>query len=156
MNDSSNSSDPRARTVWALRRAELAVQGLKERQLRPVGITASHYALLVSIDSEPGLAGATLARRLNITPQAIASLVARLVERGFIERRPHPRHPNVRELHLTDEGRRSLSRADDVVQRIEQRVEDLLGTVQADELRVMLDAIAFSLAHADDGQAEPS
>lgn len=57
------------RVTWALRRAELAVQTLKEQRLRPLGMAAAHYTLLMSVHSEPGLAGAELARRLNVTPR---------------------------------------------------------------------------------------
>lgn len=57
------------RVTWALRRAELAVQTLKEQRLRPLGLAASHYTLLISVHSEPGLTGAELARRLNVTPK---------------------------------------------------------------------------------------
>ncbi|WP_199190300.1 MarR family winged helix-turn-helix transcriptional regulator [Cryobacterium sp. N22] len=149
-------SDPRDRVIWALRRAELAVQNLKDAQLRPVGMAASHYALLMSVDSEPGLAGATLARRLNVTPQAVASLVARLVERGLIERRHHPRHPHVQELHLTSAGRDALQHADTVMERIEQQVVGLLGTQQSEKFRLMLETLASSLPSVRDGETEPA
>lgn len=149
-------SDPRDRVIWALRRAELAVQNLKDGQLRPVGMAASHYALLMSVDAEPGLAGATLARRLNVTPQAVASLVARLVERGLIERRHHPRHPHVQELHLTGAGRDALRHADAVMESIEHEVVALLGAQQSEELRLMLETLASSLPSGQDGETEPA
>ncbi|MFC4631424.1 MarR family transcriptional regulator [Promicromonospora alba] len=50
----------------------------------------------------PCLTGAELARRLDVTPQAVASLVARLDDKGQLERRAHPRHRHIQELHLTD------------------------------------------------------
>ena len=147
MTDSSTgeNSAARDRVIWALRRAELAVQNVKDKQLREIGLLGSHYTLLVSVDAEPGLAGATLARRLNVTPQAIASLVSRLEGRGFIERRLHPRHPHVQELHLTDEGRAALHEADVIVERIERQVIDELGAVEADHLRLVLDRLTSSL-----------
>ena len=119
-------------------------------------MAASHYALLVSVDSEPGLAGATLARRLNVTPQAVASLVAKLVERGLIERRHHPRHPHVQELHLTDAGRDALQYADTVMERIEQHVLDLLGVQQGEEFRLMLETLASALPSLRDGETQPA
>ena len=149
-------SDPRDRVIWALRRAELAVQNLKDGQLRPVGMAASHYALLMSVDSEPGLAGATLARRLNVTPQAVASLVARLVDRGLIERRHHPRHPHVQELHLTSAGRDALQHADTVIADIEDEVVALLGAHQSEELRQMLETLASSLPSGRNEEPEPA
>ncbi|MFG2004931.1 MarR family winged helix-turn-helix transcriptional regulator [Spirillospora sp. NPDC048911] len=130
------------RVTWALRRAELAVQTLKEQRLRPLGLAASHYTLLISVHSEPGLTGAELARRLNVTPQAIASLVARLEGRGQVERREHPRHRHVQELHLTDAGRETLRAADKVIAGIEQQITAGVGRQESTRLRELLDQVA--------------
>lgn len=113
--------------TWALRRAEIAVQAVKEQGLRPLGMAVAHYSLLMSVHVDPGLTGAELARRLGVTPQAVASLVARLEQRGHLERRPHPRHGHVQELHLTDAGRAALRSADRVITEIEQRITQELG-----------------------------
>lgn len=130
------------RVTWALRRAELAVQTLKERRLRPLGLAASHYTLLISVHSEPGLTGAELARRLNVTPQAVASLVARLESRGQVERREHPRHRHVQELHLTEAGRETLRAADKAIADIELRIIEGLGLKESAQLRGLLDQVA--------------
>lgn len=137
--------DPRDRVIWSLRRTELAIQNLKDRQLRPIGIAAAHYTLLVSTAAEPGLTGAELARRLSVTPQAIASLVSRLEGRGLLERRTHPRHRQVQELHLTDAGRDALRQADEVMASIEQQVVDILGDAESTELRSVLDRLTETL-----------
>lgn len=130
------------RVTWALRRAELAVQTLKEQRLRPLGMAAPHYTLLISVHADPGLTGAELARRLNVTPQAVASLVARLESRGQLERREHPRHRHVQELHLTDTGRDALRAADKVIADIELQITDGLGPEETARLRALLDRVA--------------
>ncbi|WP_405513043.1 MarR family winged helix-turn-helix transcriptional regulator [Streptomyces canus] len=130
------------RVTWALRRAEWAVQARKDQRLRPLGMAAAQYTLLMNVHSNPGLTGAELARRLNVTPQAVASQVARLEERGQLERRPHPRHRHVQELHLTDAGRASLRDADAVIVGIEQLVAEKLGSEKAAQLRALLDEVA--------------
>ncbi len=129
------------RVTWALRRAELAVQALKEQRLRPLGLVASHYTLLMSVHSDPGLTGAELARRLNVTPQAVASLVARLESRGQLERREHSRHRHVQELHLTDAGREILRAADKVIADIELQIVGGLGREETAQLRALLDRV---------------
>ncbi|MEU5318619.1 MarR family transcriptional regulator [Streptomyces sp. NPDC021056] len=129
------------RVTWALRRAELAVQTLKEQRLRPLGMAAAHYTLLMSVHRDPGLTGAELARRLNVTPQAVASLVARLENRGQLERREHPRHRHIQELHLTDAGREALHAADAVISAIERQITDGLGS-EAGRLRALLEKVA--------------
>ncbi|MEV0643344.1 MarR family transcriptional regulator [Streptomyces sp. NPDC050619] len=130
------------RVTWALRRAEWAVQARKDQRLRPLGIAAAQYTLLINVHTHPGLTGAELARRLNVTPQAVASQVARLDERGHLERRPHPRHGHVQELHLTDAGRDSLREADAVIVEMEQRIAEKLGPKKAAQLRALLDEVA--------------
>lgn len=133
------------RVTWALRRAELAVQAQKEQQLRPLGMATAHYTLLISLHAEPGLTGAELARRLNVTPQAVASLVARLDDRGQVERREHPRHRHVQELHLTDAGREALRAADAVIAGVERQITEALGLEKITQLRKLLDQVTVAL-----------
>lgn len=82
------------RVIWALRQAEQRLQTLKEQRLRPLGMAPAHYSLLISIHNQPGVTGAELARRLHVTPQSVASLVARLADKGA--RRHHPIHRHAR------------------------------------------------------------
>jgi DNA-binding MarR family transcriptional regulator len=134
--------------TWALRRAEVAMQTLKEQRLRPLGLAASHYALLMSVHAEPGLTGAELARRLNVTPQAVASLVARLESRGQLERREHPRHRHVQELHLTDAGHELLHAADEVIADIEDQITRVLGPGDTAQLRTLLSHVTEAIRDA--------
>lgn len=129
------------RVTWALRRAELAVTALKEQRLRPLGIPVAHYTMLISVHEDPGLTGAELARRLNITPQAVAYLADRLVSRGQVERRSHARHRHVQELHLTDAGREALRHADAVIDEVERTIIEELGADDAARLRSLLERV---------------
>ena len=133
--------DAPGRVLWALRRAELAARTLKNQQLRPLGMAAAHYSLLMLVHTEPGLTGAELARRLDVTPQAVASLVARLDDKGQLERRAHPRHRHIQELHLTDAGREALKAADGAIATIEDRITDRLGPDEAARLTRLLDDV---------------
>jgi DNA-binding MarR family transcriptional regulator len=133
--------DVLAGVTWALRRAELAVQAFKEQQLRPLGLAAAHYSLLISIGAEPGRTGAEVARRLNVTPQAVAFLVTKLEDRGLVERRPHPRHRHVQELHLTDAGRDALQSAQPAITAVEQRIGAELGPEESSHLIALLDRV---------------
>ncbi|MFD3619497.1 MarR family winged helix-turn-helix transcriptional regulator [Streptomyces sp. NPDC058676] len=136
------------RVTWALRRAEWAVQARKDQRLRPLGLAAAQYTLLICVHADPGLTGAELARRLNVTPQAVASQVARLEERGHLERRPHSRHRHVQELHLTDAGRDALRDADAVIVGIEQQIAEKLGPEKTAQLRTLLDEAADAVREA--------
>lgn len=135
------SADAPNRLLWALRRAELASRTLKEQRLRPLGLAPAHYSLLMLVHRDPGLTGAELARRLDVTPQAVASLVTRLVDKGQLERRSHPRHRHVQELHLTEAGRRVLKSADAVVDSIEHQIVERLGPDNAARVTALLDEV---------------
>ncbi|RKN04267.1 MarR family transcriptional regulator [Streptomyces radicis] len=110
-----------------MRRADLALQSTKEPPLRKLGVSGSLYAVLINLEVTPGLTGAELARTVGVTPQAIAPLVGKLVDRGWVERRPHPRHANVQELHLTANGRRELAGADRLMVHLDRHLQDSLG-----------------------------
>lgn len=130
------------RVVWALRRAFQAVEGAKERRLRDLGVAGSHYAILIHLAASPGITGAEIARRLHVTPQNIASLMGKLVERGWVQRRGHSRHAHVLEVYLTDEGRRVLGAADVEVSALEVALRRHLGEPESRALRELLEAAA--------------
>ncbi|RSM44275.1 MarR family transcriptional regulator [Amycolatopsis balhimycina DSM 5908] len=120
------------------------MQALKEQRLRSLGLSVAHYSLLYSVHTHPGLTGAELARRLGVTPQAVAALADRLEERGQVERRTHPRHRRVQELHLTAAGRAVLGLADAVVAEIEQKITEQLGDADTATLRALLGRVAVA------------
>ena len=83
-----------------------------------------------------------------MTPQAVASLVARLEGRGQLERREHPRHRHVQELHLTDAGREALRAADQVIADIERHITEGLGPDESAQLRTLLDRVSKTVRDA--------
>ncbi len=141
----SGDTDPVDRVTWALRRADLALQAVKEPPLRALGLSGSHYAVLMNLRSTPGVIGAELARLVGVTPQAVALLTAKLTERGLIERRPHPRHRNVQELHLTEVGQAELEKAERVIRDLERHVRESLGPQRYRQLRELLGEVIDEL-----------
>jgi DNA-binding MarR family transcriptional regulator len=141
------------RVAWALRRADLNLQTAKERPLREVGVPGAHYSVLISLRINPGLTGAELARMISVTPQAVALLVGKLTDRGLVERRMHPRHRNVQELHLTDTGRDELAKAEHIVSDLERHIRESLGEQRYRQLRELLGQVIDSLPKWDSPQA---
>lgn len=130
--------DVLGRVPSVLRQADLALLAVKERPLRAIGMSSSLYAVLMHLDVAPGLTGAELARAVRVTPQAIAPLVGKLVDRGLVERRQHPRHGNVQELHLTDDGRHERRRAERIVSDLDLHLRRSLGDDDYRQLRDLL------------------
>jgi DNA-binding MarR family transcriptional regulator len=105
-----------------VKRAEQAMVRTKNVALKAVGLTSAQFVALVELEQQPGLTAAALARACLVTPQAMMILLKSMDQQGLITRSPHPRHPNVLELHMTDVGREALRDARERVDPIEARV----------------------------------
>jgi DNA-binding MarR family transcriptional regulator len=114
-----------------VKRAEQAMVRAKSTVLKSVGLTPSQYVALFELGRQPGIAAATLARTCLVTPQAMMILLKTMEQQGLITRSPHPRHPSVLELHMTEVGREALHDAHERVDPIERRV---LGTFSPKDL----------------------
>lgn len=134
----------------AIRRAEHAVSGSLGTALRELDLTVTQYGTLLVLAQSPGLSGAQLARVCQVTPQSMASVLARLVERGLIARSPSPVHQKVLVARLSRTGWSVLRKADRLLQPTQrhlsgglaeqdqatllgylERIVDRLGTDQA-------------------------
>jgi len=135
------------RLGMALKKAEQAMLRAKSAALKPAGLTLAQYVALAELDRQPGIAAATLARACLVTPQAMMIVLKSLDEQGLIVRSPHPRHPNVLELHITAAGYEVLDVARHRVEPVERRIMDAFAP---DELKV-LDAMLARWIEALDG-----
>jgi DNA-binding MarR family transcriptional regulator len=138
LTETASAADVLGRVASLLRRADLALLAAKEPPLRKAGVSGSLYAVLMNLQVTPGLTGAELARVVGVTPQAIGPLVAKLVDRGWIERRTHPRHANVQELHLTESGRREAATADRIMAHLDDHLRGSLGEADYRHLAELL------------------
>jgi len=105
-----------------VKRAEQAMIRAKSAALKFVGLTPAQYVALLELDQQPGITAATLARSCLVTPQAMMILLKTMEQQGLISRSPHPRHPNVLELHMTNVGREALQAARERIDPIEEGV----------------------------------
>jgi DNA-binding MarR family transcriptional regulator len=111
------------RSGYLLRQAWQAFHNAMETALRRHGLTGAQYAALSTLDRDPGMSGAELARACNTTPQAMNGVLATLERERLVERRPHPTHGRILQVTLTREGRRRLSASTPAVRRLEAAME---------------------------------
>jgi DNA-binding MarR family transcriptional regulator len=121
-----------------LKRAEQAMVRAKSAALKPVGLTLAQYVALVELDLQPGVAAATLARTCLVTPQAIMVVLRQMEEQGLVSRSPHPRHPTVLELRMTDVGREALHAGRQRIDPLERRVLNAFAVREVDSLSGLL------------------
>ena len=133
------------RLGYALRRAEQAVSGLIGAVLQEIDLTVSQYGTLLVLAESPGLSGAQLARMCLVTPQSMATMLAKLTERGLVEREPSEVHHKVLLARLSRAGRLLLGRASELIRPAEDRLAQVLGPDEREFLVSYLERLAVAL-----------
>ena len=104
---------------YALKRAQQALRGHLDNELRNIGLTTPQYSVLAGLELSAGLSSAELARRAFVTPQTMQSIIAILERAGLIKRMAHPANARVRTTELTPAGRSILRAAHEIVANAE-------------------------------------
>lgn len=130
---------------YRLKRAASALRSRMDEGLRPHGLTVPQYATLELLEAQPGLSNAELARGAFVTRQSMNVVLRGLAEGGLVVRAEVSEHGRALPTHLTEEGRRRLEAAREVVYALDRQMtaavpEDRLGALLAD-----LDAMAAAL-----------
>src|SRR5256714_13964229 len=76
--------------------------------LVPFELHPREFAVLRAVGAQEGQTQHALGDRLQIPGSRMVSIVDELEARGFLERRPNPADRRVREIRLTDTGRKVL------------------------------------------------
>lgn len=76
-----------------------------------IEVSFAHVTVLFSLEEEPGVPGAELARRSYVTAQTMNTILHRLEADGLIERKPHPTSPRADSWFITRAGRAQLDAA---------------------------------------------
>jgi DNA-binding MarR family transcriptional regulator len=76
-----------------------------------IDMSFAHFVTLYTLEAEPGVAGAELARRGFVTAQTMNTTLRRLEKDGDIERRPHPVNMRADSWYVTKAGQSKLDRA---------------------------------------------
>lgn len=122
----------------AIKRAQHALRTRMDREMRPLGLTAPQYAVLASLEAEPGASNAELARRAFVTPQTMQTMLAALERAGLVARRPDESHGRIRRATLTGAGRDVLVRAHAVAAAAERTIREAADPLDPDGVAAML------------------
>ena len=147
---------------YLLHQANAAVRRALDRALADIGVTPPQFSILQMIAAYAPLSNADLARLALHTPQTINLIVANLVARGAVVRRPHAVHGRILDLDIAAGGRRLLAKCRVRVHAVEAALEKKLpGGAERTALRRGLIAIAVAFeegagkAKADGATATP-
>lgn len=114
----------------------------KARVLRELEISPAQHQALTIIHGWPGVTSAEVARRCLVTPQTMASTVAKLELAGLVRREQHPLHGTLIELRLTERGTATFACADDRIDVLEVALTAGLRETEAAQLCDLLKQVA--------------
>jgi DNA-binding MarR family transcriptional regulator len=134
------------RLGYTIRRAEQAVSGSIAAVLREFDLSVTQYGTLLVLSESSGLSGAQLARICLVTPQSMATVLARLAERGLVDRERSAVHQKVLLARLSRTGRSVLRKADGLVRPAEDRFAQALAPDERECLMAGLERIAIAPA----------
>lgn len=126
--------------------AQRSSRGLAERYERRFGISIPEWRCLAVLDRRGGLSAGELAEHTSLDKVQISRAIARLAERGLLERRPDPRDRRTVRLSLTEAGHRFFTEVAEVARAWERDLTHALGLSD----RRALDRVLAKLARALD------
>ncbi len=134
----------RACACFSLRKATRMVTQLYDEALRPAGIRATQFMVLVGIGSAGPISVNQLADGIVMDRTTLTRNLKPLNREGLIVVRPGD-DLRVREVSLTAKGRKTLDRAYPLWERVQARLRQKIGDSRVDRLLVDLQAAVKGL-----------
>lgn len=142
-----------APTQAALDSLRRIVQALRESSRwaeRHVGLSAAQLFVLQQLAEAPAASVNDLAKRTHTHQSTVSMVVARLVERGLVLRKPSGLDGRSVELTLSARGRRAAARSPDAPQERLIRAIDQLTAARRRQLAASLAEVARAMGGSQD------
>jgi DNA-binding MarR family transcriptional regulator len=139
--------DFQQRPTYMFGRVSSALRHQVDGVLREFSLTTTQLGALshLKLARPAALSGAEIARRTGVTPQSMSTALAGLMERGLVEREPHPTHGRILQVRITPAGTALRDRAQAAVTRINDRILAELSESQQAQLREILGRLMDAL-----------
>lgn len=123
------------------RRAALKAIALFSQRLVDFGLTPVDFSVLSLIGHNPGITSRQLCSALNILPPNLVGKISAMEQRRLIERRPHPQDGRAVGLHLSVEGGRFMTQAEQAASQLEDEVTSGLSAAEKKTLLRLLQKV---------------
>ena len=107
---------------YLLKEAASALHAAMEAELRPLGMTITHYSCLELLAQRPGLSNSQLARGTFVTRQSMNVLLRALERDGLVVRASQAPVGRALPTELTARGRAQRAKASAAVRDVEERM----------------------------------
>jgi len=118
-----------------------------ERILGRHGLTHAQLGALAQLAPGPaaGMSGAELAQGADVTAQSMSTAIASLLQRGLVDRTPHPTHGRVLQVRITDAGADLLEQAQAATRTVDEQALARLSDQERTELRELMHRVMDTL-----------
>lgn len=113
-------------------------------------LTPRQYAVLVTVAKNEGLSQTNLVEKTGIDRSTLADIIRRMLKKGLIQRRRTKEDARAYAVKLTELGRQTLSAAEPLAQRVDERVLSVLPGQQRDQFIKDLHLIIEALGQLDE------
>ena len=146
--------EPEHDVARALRDVMHTFRTIMEGEMRSRGsaLSFAHAMLLMAVAREPGLSGAQVARRTQVTAQTMNVLLRNLESVGYAVREPNPENKRADRWFLTQDGLRHMQLGHSVADALAAKMLLPLSAKDADRLQGLLQKCATALHEVQDGK----
>jgi DNA-binding MarR family transcriptional regulator len=123
----------------------------KALRMGGMGLSFGEISPMLVLELHPGINGAQLARHSMVSAQAMNSVLRKLVEKKYVERRPHPDSLRADSWHLTTRGSSLIERARTIFEITTSRMLSGLTGREARNLQQYLRSCAAALENGGKG-----
>lgn len=134
---------------YILWRTQNAVHRCVQEAIKDLGVTVTQLGLAVHLHKLGPLSASDLARGIHITPQSVATALARLDKIGWVEHQPHPVHGRVVLFNITERGLQGVREGSARMAEVTKRVTAVLSNDGPDTVIRELRRILLELEGSD-------
>lgn len=135
--------DPSTPTL--LRTAYNVLSAAIYRDVAQTGATdmrPAHGNAMEMLAIQDGLRLTDIAAGAGMAPQSMGELIDDLVAKGYLERHEDPADRRAKRIYLTGKGRATAAASTVAMRRLEEKISEILGAPQYQQMRRNLAAIA--------------
>lgn len=131
----------------ALTQTSRSLRTLISRELSGIGLYAGQESVILSLAETDGLTAGGIAERVGVKPPTMTRTIVRMEAQGFVERRDGD-DGRLTTVWLTDAGRQTVNRINEVKEQVQNRAMAGLSEKQQRNLEKYLKAVDANLLDA--------
>lgn len=140
---------------WLVADVSRLMRTIFDRRVKTLGLTRPQWLALVRVKRRPGASQSELADMMEIEKAPAGRIFDRMVEKGWIERRPDPADRRINRIYLTELGERVHAAIWPISEStVADALSDLSGP-DKDRLALLLSRVKTRLVEIADSDPTP-